>query len=155
MNRIQSIKILMLAFMALGFVLPQQLAAHCQIPCGIYDDHARVQSMLEDAATVSKAYATLAELKGKTDLQSQNQLVRWVQNKEIHAQKIISTISDYFLTQRVKTDMKDYGERLAKHHAVILAAMKAKQNSEAKYGKALEDAIKAISGYYPPHEHKK
>jgi nickel superoxide dismutase len=44
----------------------------------------------------------IAELAGKSDAQSQNQLVRWVMNKENHAQKIISTISDYFLTQRVK-----------------------------------------------------
>ncbi|MFT5234211.1 MAG: nickel superoxide dismutase [Candidatus Krumholzibacteriia bacterium] len=31
-----------------------QAYAHCQIPCGIYNDHARVQQMLEDVATVEK-----------------------------------------------------------------------------------------------------
>ncbi|MGD8467739.1 MAG: superoxide dismutase [Ni] [Desulfobacterales bacterium] len=39
-------------------------------------------------------------------------------NKEKHAQQIISTISDYFLTQRVKPSQKDYTERLLKHHRV-------------------------------------
>ena len=68
-------------------------------------------------------YRLIAELAGKTDAQSQNQLVRWVVKKENHAQKIISTISDYFLTQRVKASQKDYVERLKKHHAVIVAAM--------------------------------
>ena len=53
--------------------------------------------------------------------------MRWVQNKESHAQKIITTMADYFLTQRVKPSQEDYADRLAKHHAVILAAMKAKQ----------------------------
>ncbi len=38
----------------------------------------------------------MAELTGKSDVQSQNQMVRWVMNKEHHGQKIIATISDYF-----------------------------------------------------------
>ena len=79
--------------------------------------------MLEDTATVEKSLRSMVELSGKPDAQSQNQMVRWVMNKEKHAQNIISTISDYFLTQRVKPDQKDYTERLIKHHAVIVAAM--------------------------------
>ncbi len=134
-------------------ILPQPARAHCQIPCGIYDDHARVQSMLEDAATVEKSAKLIAELAGKTDAQSQNQLIRWVMNKEKHAQKIISTISDYFLTQRVKPSQKDYTERLIKHHSVIIAAMKAKQNADMKYAKALKESIAALSSYYPEHKH--
>lgn len=128
-------------------------AAHCQIPCGIYDDHARVQSMLEDAATTEKAGKLIAELADKKDPQSHNQLVRWVMNKEQHAQNIIDSISDYFLTQRVKSSAKDYAERLAKHHAVIVAAMKVKQNADSKYSLELREAIKAIAAYYPEHKH--
>jgi nickel superoxide dismutase len=68
-------------FAAASVLMFSQLAyAHCQIPCGIYDDHARVQSMLEDAATVEKSVNLISELSGKTDTQSQNQLVRWVMN---------------------------------------------------------------------------
>ena len=88
-----------LAIMGAGSVMPQSAPAHCQIPCGIYDDYARVLSMLEDAATVEKSVKLIAELSGKPDIQSQQQLVRWVMNKEKHAQNIITTISDYFLTQ--------------------------------------------------------
>ena len=130
-------------------VLPQSLQAHCQIPCGIYNDHARVQSMLEDAATIEKSAKLIDELSGKSDPQSQNQLVRWVMNKEKHAQKIISTISDYFLTQRVKPSHKDYEERLVKHHAVIIAAMKTKQNAGIKYVKTLKESIESLFPYYP------
>ena len=130
-----------------------QVNAHCQIPCGIYDDHERVQSMLEDTATVSKATKLMAELAGKSDAQSQNQMVRWVMNKEKHAQNIINTISDYFLTQRVKSSQKDYTDRLVKHHAVIVAAMKAKQNADSKYAKELQKAIEALAPYYPEHKH--
>lgn len=137
--------------LALG--LAPQVRAHCQVPCGIYDDHARVQSMLEDAATVGKATSMLAELAGKADAQSENQRVRWIMNKESHAQKVISTIADYFLTQRVKPSQEDYVERLKKHHAVILAAMAAKQNADGSYAEALEAAVQALAPYYPEHEH--
>ena len=144
----------LIAITVFGSILhfQQPAHAHCQIPCGIYDDHARIQSMLEDTATVEKSVKLILELADKSDAQSQNQLVRWVMNKEKHAQQIISTISDYFLTQRVKPSQKDYTERLSKHHAVIIAAMKAKQNADMKYAKNLMESIRALLSYYPKHK---
>ena len=141
------------ALAALLLSLSATVQSHCQIPCGIYDDNARVVSMLEDVATIRKAVSQIAELAGKTDPQSRNQLVRWVMNKEQHAQRIIATIGDYFLTQRVKAKQPDYTERLQKHHAVIVAAMRAKQNAGAEAVAELESAVEALAPYYPPHEH--
>jgi nickel superoxide dismutase len=109
--------------------------------------------MLEDAATVEKSARLIAELSGKSDAQSRNQLVRWIMNKEKHAQKVIATIGDYFLTQRVKPTQEDYAKRLERHHAVILAAMKSKQNADVKYAKTLKETIEALSSYYPEHKH--
>ncbi len=137
-----------MAFLA----LPKVIYAHCQVPCGIYDDHARVQLMLEDVETIEKAMKLISELSQKKDAQSQNQLVRWVMNKEKHAQNIIATMTDYFLTQRVKPKQKDYSERLMKHHAVIVAAMKAKQNTDKKFAQNLRKNIEALSSYYK-HKH--
>jgi nickel superoxide dismutase len=140
-----------------ALTLPGLASAHCQIPCGIYDDRARVDSMLEDAATVAKATRELAKLEGKTDAQSVNQSVRWVMNKEKHAQRVIATIADYFLTQRVQPGQEDYAERLARHHAVIVAAMKAKQSASPAAADALRKAIEGLAAYYPapdvPHTH--
>ena len=149
-------KLMFITFSVVGSSLLwlQPAFAHCQIPCGIYDDYARVQSMLEDSATAEKSAKLIGELAGKSDAQSQNQLVRWVMNKEQHAQKIISTISDYFLTQRVKPDQKDYAERLARHHAVIIAAMKTKQNADQKYATMLKESIETLLPYYPEHKHQ-
>ena len=127
--------------------------SHCQVPCGIYDDYARVKAMLEDAATAKKAIELIEDLAEKTDPQSQNQLVRWVTNKEKHAQNIIATIGDYFLTQRVKASQKDYTQRLKDHHAVIVAAMKVKQTVDAKNVATLEQGLKALIKYYPEHKH--
>ena len=141
--------VLTAALISLGS--PQSIHAHCQIPCGIYDDHARVAAMLEDSVTIEKSIKLINELAGKTDAQSQNQIVRWVMNKEKHAQNIIATISDYFLTQRVKPDQKDYSERLEKHHKVILDAMKAKQNSDMAIAASLKANIEALAVYYPAH----
>jgi len=149
-------KVLMLAaFTAIGFAFipPESGFSHCQIPCGIYDDQARVKSLLEDAATVEKSMRAIAKLAGKSDAQSQNQIARWVMNKENHAQKIITAIGDYFLTQRVKPNQKDYVARLKIHHAVIIAAMKAKQNTDVKFAMALKNSIETLSPYYPEHKH--
>lgn len=141
-----------LFFIALVLIcVPSFALAHCQIPCGIYDDDARVRAMMEDAVTVEKSVRMISELAGKTDPQSVNQQVRWVMNKEKHAQNIISAISDYFLTQRVKPSQEDYPERLAKHHAVILAAMKVKQGASQAPVKDLKKAIEAIAPYYHGH----
>jgi len=131
------------------FVFSNIVNAHCQIPCGIYDDHANLQIMLQDSATIMKATQMIADLSGKADAQSQNQIIRWVMNKEKHAQNIIFIISDYFLTQRVKTSQKDYVERLKKHHSVMIAAMEAKQNADKKYALALQKSIEELVPYYP------
>lgn len=150
----RSLKNLSALFCTLTLLLASNIAsAHCQIPCGIYDDYARVVAMLEDATTVEKSANLIADLAGKTDAQAQNQMVRWVMNKETHAQKIIATMGDYFLTQRVKTSQEDYEARLVKHHAVILAAMKAKQNADVKFAQELKNAIKELVAYYPEHHH--
>ncbi|WP_309386907.1 superoxide dismutase [Ni] [Cerasicoccus frondis] len=127
-------------------------SAHCQIPCGIYDDDLMVKQMLLDATTVTKCMTEINNLAGKTDPQSGNQFVRWVENKEDHANNIIEISSNYFLCQRVKDSQADYTERLKAHHAVMVAAMKAKQNSDAASAEALEKSIKALRAYYPEHD---
>ena len=141
---------------SLGLGLPQGIYqvvhAHCQIPCGIYDDYSRIQSMLEDADTIIKSTKSIEELSGHSDAQSLNQISRWVTNKETHSQNIISTVSDYFMTQRIKPTQEDYTERLVKHHAVILAAMKAKQNADKAHATALKQSIEALATYYPEAE---
>lgn len=147
---------LIAAIFVLGLVLtvPRVAMTHCQVPCGIYDDNARVVAMQEDVATIKKAVTLLAELAGKGDVQSKQQFVRWVNTKEAHAQKIISTIGDYFLTQRVKAKQDDYVQRLKDHHAVIVGAMKAKQNASMESAEALGKAVDALLKYYPEHKHQ-
>ena len=73
------------------------LFSHCQVPCGIYDDESRVVQMFEDLKTIEKAIVKINDLsKHQATSQDMNQLVRWVETKEEHAQNIQNIISAYF-----------------------------------------------------------
>ena len=138
--------------------LPAIVLAHCQVPCGIYGDQLRFESMLEDEHTISKAQSELAKLvEEEVTPQTVNQMVRWTTTKEDHATKIQKTISDYFMAQRIKTDDGEYGKKLMAAHKVMVAAMKAKQSADPATAKALEDAIfdfyRAYEGKEPAFEH--
>ena len=85
--------------------------AHCEVPCGIYGDKTRIDTLYEDVATVEKAMAQIGALAGKTDAQSVNQCVRWITTKEEHARKIQETVWQYFMTQRVKLPADDEAKR--------------------------------------------
>ncbi|MFT5434441.1 MAG: nickel superoxide dismutase, partial [Myxococcota bacterium] len=73
---------------AIVLALPSTAAAHCQVPCGIYDDHARIHGMLEDVTTIAKAVGEISALAKKSDAQSLNQATRWIMTKEQHATRI-------------------------------------------------------------------
>ena len=149
MRKLRSLFIAAIAVALLGPTVNLQPAyAHCQIPCGIYGDQTRFVTLNEHITTIEKSMNEINEL-AKDPQANANQLVRWVMNKETHAQNIISTISDYFLTQRVKPNQKDYTERLARHHAVIVAAMQAKQQADMKTVNKLREHVQALSPYYP------
>jgi nickel superoxide dismutase len=134
--------------------LEKSVEAHCQVPCGIYDDPARIARLHEDATTIAKAITQINELAGKHDAQSLNQLMRWVTTKEAHASHIIEVVAEYFLTQKVKpvapgaAGYDEYLRKLADHHAVMVAAMKTKQKPEPAAADALHQAIDALAKHY-------
>merc|ERR1712216_121659 len=123
--------------------------SHCQVPCGIFDDALRAKQLKEDCSTIKKAMHEVGHIAEKTDAQSLNQSVRWIMTKEEHASKIITTVAEYFMTQKMKTippqsdkaAYEAYLATLAAHHAVLVAAMKAKQSTDMKVAEALMDAI--------------
>ena len=133
---------------------PQPVDAHCQVPCGIYDDGARIARLNEDAATIAKAVTQINQLSGKHDAQAFNQASRWITTKEAHASHIIEVVSEYFLTQKVKPEPHGtaghdaYLHKLADHHAVMVAAMKTKQQSDASRVAELRNAIARLGAHY-------
>ena len=57
--------------------------AHCQVPCGIFNDQMRFQQMLEDETTIAKAQGQIEEIvAGGISGQTANQLGRLVMTKE-------------------------------------------------------------------------
>ena len=146
---------------AMLVLMPVLAYGHCQIPCGVYDDAARIERLYEDATTIEKGISMIHDLAGKTDAQSANQLTRWIMNKEEHASNIIAIVAEYFLTQKVKPvapgaeGYEAYLQQLADHHGVMTAAMKAKQNADPQSVVALRKAIDALAQHYDlqPHEH--
>lgn len=131
--------------------------AHCQVPCGIYDDSGRIARLNEDARTIAKAVQMIQQLGGAHDARAVNQVTRWITTKEEHASHIIAVVSEYFLTQKVKpvasgTDgYAAYLEKLADHHAVMVAAMKTKQNVSEDFAAALASAIHHLAHHYEEH----
>ena len=144
--------------LSLGMLfLTAEAQAHCQVPCGIYDDHARIHAMQEDASTIAKAVKKLNASADKTDAQSFNQRVRWTNTKEEHASRIIDVVSTYFLTQKLKpvkekaknkAAYKEYIERLVACHKVMKKAMKTKQSVDPAAVDKLVDAIKTLGALY-------
>jgi hypothetical protein len=145
---------LLAALLAAGSLIPSLTSAHCQVPCGIYDDPARISAMREDAATISKAIASVQELAGKATAQDLNQATRWIHTKEMHASNIMTTVSEYFLAQKTKTvaagaeGYDAYVAKLAACHGVTVAAMKTKQQADPAAAQALEKAIETMAALY-------
>ena len=69
-------------------LLAGSVPSHCEVPCGIYDDHAMVKQMLLDAETISKASAQIQLLAEKVDAASLNTISRWVMVKEEHSRNL-------------------------------------------------------------------
>ncbi len=126
------------------------VAAHCEIPCGIYDDKLRIQQIAEHATTIEKSMKQIMEL-SKGGPTNYNQLIRWVSNKEAHANEIQHIVSQYFMTQRIKPDAKQYTEKLAALHNMLIYVMKCKQTTDINNVKMLRSSLKEFEGLYFGH----
>ena len=121
---------------ALSACLTSPALAHCEIPCGIYDDEARADMIAEHITTIEKSMNRIAALSGETPL-NHNQITRWVRNKEEHASELQHIATQYFMTQRVKpADKEDteayaaYTKKLTLLHQIVVYAMKSKQTTD-------------------------
>ena len=128
-------------------------AAHCEIPCGIYDDQMRTEMISEDATTVEKAMKMIAKL-GKEAPVNYNQLVRWITNKEEHADRIQDTVSQYFMTQRISPGTDNYEKKVVVLHKMLVAAMKCKQTTDLSHVETLRTLLKEFEILYFGHSHR-
>lgn len=122
--------------------------AHCQVPCGIYGDDGRFDTIEEHITTVEKAMKKIA-----SGTENANQTTRWVLNKEKHAQDIQQIVLDYFLAQRIKPpqsakDKGAYYRKLEHLHMLIVHAMKAKQTTDLAHVEALRKHLHEFGHLY-------
>lgn len=146
-----------------GIVIPATVLAltltmsgHCQIPCGIYDDEARFSALQEHATTIEKSMKQI-ELLAPDAGGSANQLTRWVQNKEAHADKFAEIVTVYFLQQRIKPvhgpgtpGWDAYVKKLALCHQMLVTAMKAKQTTGLEHVQHLRQLLGEFRKAYLP-----
>jgi nickel superoxide dismutase len=145
---------LALAMLAGAMLVPASVVAHCEIPCGIYGDQMRVDEIAEHITTIEKSMKQIVEL-GQADEPNWNQLVRWINNKELHANKIQRIVAQYFLHQRVKpadpddsSAYKKYTTQLALLHQIAVHAMKAKQTTDLEHIAKLRSLLEKFKAAY-------
>jgi len=145
----------------IGFIfVNQKTFAHCEVPCGIYNDSLRIALIKEHITTIEKSMKLIDQLSGETK-PNYNQIVRWVMNKEEHAEKIQEIVSQYFLHQRIKiTDPADevtynkYLRQLTLLHQLSVYSMKTKQTTDVKFIEKLRETINDFEKtYFLTHKH--
>ncbi|MFC1579429.1 superoxide dismutase [Ni] [Thermodesulfobacteriota bacterium] len=132
-------------FVILGIV--SQASAHCEIPCGIYGDQARIHMIEENITTIEKSMKSIKALQAEKPT-NHNQIVRWVMNKEKHADAIQETVTQYFMTQRIKPDTKDYDKKLGLLHKMLISAMKCKQTTDTAHVNNLRSLLNQFQKIY-------
>ncbi len=151
-----------LASLLIVAVAGSSLLAHCQIPCGIYNDPVRFALLEEHVTTIEKSMNEIERL-SKEEKANWNQIVRWVNNKETHADKLTEIVTFYFLAQRVKpADPKDraafskYVRQVTLLHQIIVLSMKAKQTTDIENCAKLRGLIARFKASYlgeQAHDH--
>jgi nickel superoxide dismutase len=126
--------------------------AHCEIPCGIYDDQVRADLIAEHITTIEKSMRQIEGL-SKADSVNYNQLVRWINNKELHANKLQEIVTQYFMTQRIKLDADKYDEKIGVLHQMLVYAMRAKQTTDLAHIEKLRSLLKEFQKLYFGHSH--
>ena len=122
-------------------------SAHCEIPCGIYDDQMRIRMMNEHIVTVEKSMNQIMKIEKEKQHHS-NQLVRWIMNKEHHADEIQAIVTQYFMTQRIKFDSENYEKKLGVLHQILVYSMKCKQTTNVDYPNKLRLLVQKFHALY-------
>ena len=128
--------------------------SHCQIPCGIYDDEGRFNTMAEHITTIEKSMKLIESLSAE-DKPNMNQIVRWVNNKEAHADELSHIVTFYFMAQRTKIvsegepqEYRKYIKKLTLLHEMLFYAMKAKQTTETANVEKLKSLLNQFHESY-------
>lgn len=154
MNRGIRKKIVLSGVLLLVVLLGTLAYSHCQIPCGIYGDEGRFEAIAEHIATIEKSMKQI-EMLSAEQKPNMNQVVRWVNNKDHHADELSEIVTYYFMAQRVKLpaegDMKaqnDYVKKLTLLHRMLVYAMQSKQTTDLANVEKLRSSLQEFHDIY-------
>ncbi len=116
--------------------------AHCQMPCGIYDDPMRITLMEEQISVIEKAMTKIEAN------ENQNQTVRWVMIKDKQADEFSEIVTAYFMAQRIKPGCDDYALKISKLHEMVIYAMKCKQTTDHANVEKLHELVHQFEKLY-------
>ena len=129
-------KIMIAGALVLAAFFTSMVYSHCQIPCGIYGDRDRFDMIAENITTIEKSMKQILLLSQK-DKPNMNQIVRWVDNKEKHADELSHIVTYYFMAQRIKPvdpsksdDYEKYIKKLTLLHEMLVYSMRSKQTTD-------------------------
>ena len=147
-------KIVVGGALLLAVVLGSLAYSHCQIPCGIYDDEGRFKELAEHITTIDKSMKQIKLLSAERN-PDMNQVVRWVNNKDHHADELSEIVTYYFMAQRVKLPpegdakaQKVYLKKLTLLHRMLVYSMKAKQTTDLDNVEKLTSSLKEFHDVY-------
>lgn len=154
MEKIANRKTLATGILFLVVVIASIVHSHCQVPCGIYGDPARFDMIAEHILTIEKSMKQISQLSGEPETNS-NQIVRWVNNKEQHVEKLSHIVTYYFMAQRIKPVDKsqgkayqEYVKKLALLHEMLVYSMKARQTTDLSNVEKLRELLAEFKAAY-------
>ncbi len=154
-------QILTAAILLMGMFSANNALAHCEVPCGIYNDQLRVKMLYEHFTTIEKSMNQIEALSEEGD-KNYNQIVRWVTTKEDHAKKVQHIVEQYFMHQRIKVKEPSDGDAYDKYikqitlaHKLTVFAMKTKQTTDRQFIEKLRDTLAAFEDAYFTEKDKK
>lgn len=114
------------------FAYSGSLSAHCQMPCGIYHDDMVFDQIDQYIETMYKCASILKENKF-ANVREKNEFIRWVFQKEKASDEAASTITNFFLQQKIKPGEDDTVKRVTSAHKLLFLLVSIKQNVDIKF----------------------
>lgn len=123
-------------------IITPAVRAHCQMPCGIYDDPMRIKLMKEQISVIDKAMTKIEAN------ENQNQTTRWVMTKDKQADEFSEIVTAYFMAQRIKPGCDDYTQKIAQLHEMVIYSMKCKQTTDHANVEKLKELVDSFEHLY-------
>lgn len=147
-------KLMIVAILLLAVFSTSTTYSHCQLPCGIYDDQARVDMIAENIITIEKSMKQIMRLSKEAE-PNMNQIARWVANKENHADELSHTVTYYFMAQRIKIvdpsradEYEKYIKKLTLLHKMLSFSMKSRQTTDISNVENLKNLLTEFRAEY-------